>query len=408
MASRRAQLGIIFLTILIDMIGFGIVIPVLPLYAEKFGATAVQNGLLVAIFSLAQFVAAPLWGKVSDRTGRKPVLFISILGTAAGFALMGFAGALWVLFLARLIDGIAGGNIGTAQAYVADISAPEERAKFMGLIGAAFGIGFMIGPAIGGIMSAKFGYHSPMFLAAALAVVNAGLVLGILPESLPPERRGHQKRASIFEVLNHSDSRLYVLVTVTYFLLTTGFSMMTFVFALFLLHRFGIDAFGTGNLFALVGFIGVVIQGGLIGRLVKRFGESRLATTGGVVLAASLFAMPFAAGWPTIILYSAGVAIGNSLLMPTLSSLVSRSVHADWQGRGLGLYQSGAALARWVGPAVAGVLLAIDVPRAVEAKELYARTPLWTGAALVAISAILTLRLPRTMPVTAPETARVS
>lgn len=394
MSNRRAQLGIIFLTILIDMIGFGIVIPVLPLYAEEYGATAVQNGFLIAIFSLAQFLAAPIWGKLSDRVGRKPVLFVSILGTAVGFFLMGAAGALWMLFLARLIDGIAGGNIGTAQAYVADISTPQERARAMGLIGAAFGIGFMIGPAIGGILAAKIGYHSPMYFAGGLAVVNALLVLAILPESLPPERRGIKPRASVFAVLEHSDRRLYLTVTASYFLMTTGFSMMTFVFALFLLHRFQIDAFGTGVLFALVGFIGVLIQGGLIGRLVKRFGEARLATTGGIVLAGSLFALPFAVGWATLLICSAGVAIGNSLLMPTLSSLASRSVNADWQGRGLGLFQSSAALARWVGPAVGGFLLAMDLSHT---KEFYARTPLWGGAALVAASVILTLRLPRSM-----------
>lgn len=394
MSNRRAQLGIIFLTILIDMIGFGIVIPVLPLYAEQYGATAIQNGMLIAVFSLAQFLAAPVWGKISDRVGRKPVLFVSILGTALGFWLMGAATTLSMLFVARLIDGIAGGNIGTAQAYVADISTPQERARAMGLIGAAFGLGFMVGPAIGGIMAGKFGYHSPMYLAAGMALVNALVVLAILPESLPPERRGEGRRESVFAVLHHSDRALYLRVTATYFLLTIGFSMMTFVFALFLFHRFGIDSLGTGVLFALVGFIGVVIQGGLIGRLVKRFGEARLATFGGAILAASLFGLPFANGWPLLLVFSMGLAIGNSLFMPTLTSLASRSVKAGWQGRGLGLFQSAASLARWIGPALAGVLLAMDLGRA---KEFYARTPLWAGAAIVAVSVILTLRLPRTV-----------
>lgn len=243
-------------------------------------------------------------------------------------------------------------------------------------------------------MTAKFGLHSPMFLAAGLALLNAILIFAILPESLPPERRGHQKRASVFAVLHHSDRRLYLLTTATYFLFTTGFSMLTFVFVLFLFHRFDIDAFGTGNLFFMIGFIGVLIQGVLIGRLVKRFGEARLATAGGAILAGSLFALPFATGWPSLILFSAGIAVGNSLSMPALSGLVSRSVHADWQGRGLGLYQSSAALARWIGPAVAGLLLAVDVPRA---REFYAQTPLWTGAGLVAISVVLTLQLPRSL-----------
>ncbi|MDD5200908.1 MAG: MFS transporter [Terrimicrobiaceae bacterium] len=407
MTTKRAQLGIIFLTILIDMIGFGIVIPVLPLYAEHYGATAQQNGLLVAVFSLAQFLFAPLWGKVSDRVGRKPVLFVSILGSAIGFLLMGTAGALWMLFVARVIDGAAGGNIGTAQAYIADISTPEERARAMGLIGAAFGLGFMFGPAIGGLMSWKFGYQSPMLLAAGLALANAFLVLAILPESLPADRRGIQRRSSIFEVLQHCNRRVYLSVTAIYFFLTTGFSMMTFVYALFVSHRFGIGTLGTGNLLALVGLIGVVIQGGLIGRLVKRCGEARLATSGALILAASLFALPLATGLGTLVLYSAGVAVGNSLLMPTLTSLASRSVDGHWQGRALGLLQSGGALARWVGPAVGGCLLALDVSRHA---AVYARTPLWLGSALVAFAWALTLLLPRKtaiapLPADEPTTA---
>ncbi len=392
MANKRAQLGIIFLTILIDMVGFGIVIPVLPRYAEHFNATPVQNGLLVAAYSFAQFLFAPIWGKISDRIGRKPVLFVSILGTSLGFLMMGMATTLWVLFAARLIDGIAGGNIGTAQAYVADISTREERSKAMGLIGAAFGLGFVIGPAVGGWMSSQFGYQSPMILAAAMALVNAFLVLAILPESLPKERRGQQARASIFEVFEHCNSRIYATVTATYFCLIAGFSMMTFVFALFLWHRFEMDELHTGNILGMVGLIGVLIQGGLIGRLVKRFGEARLATAGTTILCASLFLLPLATGLSTLLIFSAGVAIGNSLLMPTLTGMASRCVDEDWQGRALGLFQSAGSLARWVGPAIAGVLLSLDVHKA---QDLYARTPLWTGAALVGISILLTLMLPR-------------
>jgi DHA1 family tetracycline resistance protein-like MFS transporter len=394
MPTRKAQLGIIFLTILIDMIGFGIVIPVLPIYAETFHATALQNGLLVAVFSFAQFIASPFWGKMSDRVGRKPVLFVSILGTAAGFVMMGFAGSLLMLFIARFIDGAAGGNIGTAQAYVADISTKEERSKAMGIIGAAFGLGFMFGPAIGGLMSHFYGVRSPFLLAAAMALVNAILILVYLPESLPKERRGKQTGGSIFDVIKHSDSRVYRNVTITYFCLITGFSMMTTIYALLLFHRFDLDPLHTGGMLAMVGFIGALIQGGLLGRLVKRFGEARLTTAGAVILAASLFALPLAGSLPMLVFYSAGVAIGNSLLMPTLSGIASRSVDQNWQGRALGLLQSAGSLARWIGPVLAGLLLSLDVGKA---KDVYARSPLWAGAALVALSIIFTLTLPREM-----------
>ncbi len=394
MANRKAHLGIIFFTIFIDMVGFGIVIPVLPRYAEHFGASAIENGLLVAAYSFAQFLAAPILGKFSDRVGRKPVLFVSILGTSLGFLMMGLAGALWMLFVARIVDGIAGGNIGTAQAYVADVTTPEKRAKAMGLIGAAFGLGFVFGPALGGWLSSAYGYQSPMFFAAGLALVNAVMVLVILPESLPRERRGVQARESIFAVFQHADQRVYSLVTAAYFFLITGFSMMTFVFALFLWHKFGMDELHTGNILGMVGIIGVIIQGGLIGRLVAKFGEARLATFGSLVLAASLFALPWAGGLGMLLVFSAGIAVGNSLVSPTLTSIASRSVDENWQGRGLGLVQSAGSAARWVGPAIAGVLLSFDVGRG---KEFYAQTPLWTGAALVALGMVLTLALPRRM-----------
>lgn len=399
MANRRTQLGLIFLTILIDMIGFGIVIPVLPRYAEAFDATALQNGLLVAAFSFAQFLAAPLWGGLSDRVGRKPVLVVSVLGTAVGFLLMGLAGSLAMLFVARLLDGAAGGNIGTAQAYLADISTREERAKAMGILGAALGLGFVFGPAIGGVMSRCFGMHAPFLLAAGMAFVNAALILAVLPESLPPERRGRRNRESIFAVFRHSDGRVYAAVTATYFCLIAGFAMMTTVYALFLFHRFGLDELHTGAMLAMVGLIGAVIQGGLIGRLVARFGEARLATAGASILAVSLFALPLATGLATLVVYSVGVAIGNSLLMPTLTGLASRSVDQNWQGRALGLMQSAGSAARWIGPALAGLLLSFDVGRA---REFYARSPFWASAAVVGASVLLTLMLPRTAKGAAP------
>ena len=396
MTTKRAQLGIIFLTIFIDLVGFGIVIPVLPRYAEHFGASPWQIGWLVGIFSLAQFICSPLWGQLSDRIGRKPVLIISTIGTALGFFMMGWANTLFILFVARLIDGISGGNIGTAQAYIADISAPEERSKRMGLIGAAFGLGFIFGPAIGGWTATHYGWGAPMLVAGVMAVVNAILVMAILPESLPPEKRQKGPKERLFpDLFDHVEKRTYLTVIATYFLMIAGFSLMTSLFALFLFHRYDLDAKSTGNILALIGLIGAFIQGGLIGRLSKRFGDGHLASAGALLLGAGFVALPFTSDVGTMIGASILVAIGNSLMMPTLSAISSRSAESAWQGRALGVMQSAGSLARWIGPTVAGALLMLDLA---SGKEAYARTPFFVAAGFMVLAFVLSLRLPKGVP----------
>ncbi|MFZ0712231.1 MAG: MFS transporter, partial [Terrimicrobiaceae bacterium] len=324
MASRPLQYLTIFLTCFIDILGFGIVIPVLPLYAEHFGATAVQIGALVGIFSLAQFFFAPIWGKVSDRVGRKPVLLLGLMGTVAGYLLMGMAHTVLMLFVARLIDGISGANIGAAQAYLADISTPENRAKAMGLLGAAFGLGFVFGPALGGWASVTFNYAAPMFIAAGLALANFFFVLFFLPESRGVEAIGKRSEPLFPHLLDHVERRTYAWSVASYFLVIVGFSMMTAIFALLLLHRFGLDALHTGYIFAGVGALGVIIQGGLIGRLVRRFGEAALAFVGTIFMFAGLCGLALSPGVAWVFVATAAVGIGNSLLMPTLSALASR------------------------------------------------------------------------------------
>ncbi len=395
MATKRTQIGIIFFTIFIDMVGFGIVIPVLPRYAEHFGATPWEIGWLVGIFSLAQFICSPLWGQLSDRIGRKPVLIASTLGTAVGFFMMGWAGTLWMLFAARLVDGISGGNIGTAQAYIADISAPEERAKRMGIIGAAFGLGFIFGPAIGGWTASHFGYGAPMLLAGAMAIMNSLLVMIILPESLPAERRQKGPRERLFPTLfQHVEKRTYLTVTATYFMMITGFSIMTALFALYLWHRYDLGAKSTGNILALIGLIGAFIQGGLIGRLSKRFGDGRLVSAGALLLGGGLLMLPFTHQVGMMIFSCVLVALGNSLMMPTLSAISSRSAESAWQGRALGVMQSAGSLARWIGPLVAGALLMLDLH---SGKAAYAHTPFLAAAAFLAVAFILSLWLPRSV-----------
>src|SRR3989338_3252033 len=204
---RRSPLVIIFVTVFIDLIGFGIVIPVLPLYAERFGASPLVIGMLLGVYSLMQLICAPLLGRLSDRVGRRPVLLLSILGTSAGFLLMGCAKTLGLLFVARIIDGVTGGNISTAQAYIADVTPPEHRSRRMGLIGAAFGLGFIFGPAIGGLLS-HVSLAAPFFFAAALAAANAVAVYLWLPESLPASQRGKARaHGSLMDALREAGDR---------------------------------------------------------------------------------------------------------------------------------------------------------------------------------------------------------
>ena len=361
---KRSPLLVIFITVFIDLVGFGIVIPVMPYYAEgtRFGATPRGVGLLFASYSIMQLIFAPVLGRLSDKYGRRPVLLISLLGTSLGFFVMGFATTLWMLFLGRIIDGISGGNISTAQAYIADVTTPENRAKGMGLIGAAFGLGFVFGPAIGGVLSI-WGIHVPFIFAGALAFANAVLLYFALPETVTPDHPARTSAAQgrswrrLFSSLRNP--RLAFVLTI-YFLSIVAFSLMTASFSLFLMFRFGYDAFHNGWVFAMVGIVSAVIQGGLIGRLVKRYGEPNLVIVGSLLFSLSLFASPFigpALGIMGIIVTGVVSAIGNALNAPTLTSLASKTASANEQGAIMGVTQSVASLARAVGPALAAFLI---------------------------------------------------
>ena len=361
---KRSPLLVIFITVFIDLVGFGIVIPVLPFYAEatKFGATPREVGLLFASYSVMQLVFAPVLGRLSDKYGRRPVLLVSILGTSVGFLILGFATTLWMLFLGRIVDGISGGNISTAQAYIADVTTKENRAKGMGLIGAAFGLGFVFGPAIGGILS-RWGVNVPFLFAGGLALANAILLYFTLPETVTPD---HPARASAATgrgwsqlIVALKNARLAMVLTI-YFLSIVAFSIMTATFSLFLMFRFGYDAFHNGWVFAFVGIISAFIQGGLIGKLVKKFGEPSLVIAGAFLFSASLFATPFVTpmiGVLGILLIGAVSAIGNALMAPSLTSLASKSASAAEQGGVLGVTQSVASLARAAGPSLAAFLI---------------------------------------------------
>lgn len=387
-ASRKTQFTVVFFTILLSTIGFGVCIPVLPLYAKTFGASEFLNGLLIGVFPLMVFLASPLWGKLSDRVGRRPVLIFSVLGSAAGYFLMGFAHTLPLLFIARIVDGASGGNVAAAQAYIADITSPQERSRAMGMIGAAFGIGFIIGPALGGI-AAQISPNAPFFLVGILCLINAILIWTSLPESLPLERRRqHGAPQPLTALPSHADGPVYFTVAASYLVCLAAFSIMTAVFSLFAQERFGMDEQHVGYVMAAIGVVGVVMQGGVMRKLLPAFGEIRLALSGMAILFFSFILLPLDTGLHGLYAVSCLIAVGNSLVQPTLNGLASRCVTNAWQGRAMGLLQSSASLGRTVGPVLGGWLLGFD-----RGGTHYGRTPFWVAAALMAVTLAIASRL---------------
>jgi len=407
---KRSPLVVIFTTVFIDLVGFGIVIPVLPYYAEgsRFNAGPRTIGILVASYSIMQLIFSPVLGRLSDKHGRRPVLLISIIGTGVGFLILGFATTLWMLFLGRILDGITGGNISTAQAYVADITTPEDRAKGMGLLGAAFGLGFMFGPAIGGILS-RWGVGVPFLFAAGLCFANALLLYFTLPETVTadhPARTSAARGRGWSQLLESLKQPRLGFILSIYFLFIVAFSIMTTTFSLYTMFRFGYDAQYNGYLFAYVGLLAVIVQGGLIGRLVKRFGELPLVVVGALFFAGSLFVIPFVGpgrGGLLALLIGGGIfSLGNSLSTPSLTSLASKSVGPAEQGSALGVMQSVASLARAVGPLIAAVLIHSYTPQMgrdgiahyMSDHSLYAT--FWTGALIMFFAFLLAAYFTRT------------
>ena len=355
---------IIYLTVFIDLVGFGIVIPALPYYVESdaFRATPLEIGILFASYSLMQFIFSPILGGWSDKIGRRPILFFSILGSAVGYLFIGFAFALWMVFVGRIVAGITGGNISTAQAYIADVTTRENRAKGMGLFGAMFGLGFIFGPAIGGILS-RYGIHVPFLFAALLSFLNAVLVYFILPETVKFDASGEQKirKNRFVELFESFRDKRFVTLNAVYFFLVTAFSIMTYAFVLFTIFRFEYTAEQNGYLFAFIGILAVIFQGGLFDRLVGKFGEHSMTIFGCLMMAISFFAIPSITrdfgGLTGLLIVTALLAIGNSMASPALTSLASKASDENEQGKSLGVLQSGASLARAIGPIIGGVLL---------------------------------------------------
>ncbi|NOT47371.1 MAG: MFS transporter [Acidobacteria bacterium] len=386
-------LMIVFLIVFIDLIGFGMIIPVLPLFAQKepFLATPLELGFVQSIYSWMQFVFSPLLGSLSDRYGRRPILFISMLGSAVGYMIIGLAATLLLIFIGRIVSGITGGNISAAQAYIADVTSKENRAKGMGLFGAAFGLGFIAGPALGGILS-KFSIHLPFYFAAGLSLTSAAAVYFLLPESLILGTVKVKSKSGIASIIEPFRERSFALINIVYFLLVTSFSIMTYAFVLYTAYRFGYNAEQNGYLFAFVGIIAVIGQGVLFGRLAKRFGETRLAAFGCLLMAASLFLIPLigplSGGLAALLGVCVLLSFGNALGSPSLTSLVSKVAHDDDQGSSLGIMQAGASLARAVGPMIGGFLLNNAVNQ-VDEHTLY-RT-FWTASAIMLVAMIVAI-----------------
>ena len=354
----------LFLIVFTDLVGFGLIIPLLPFYGEHFHASPAEVGLLMATYSLAQFIAAPLWGRLSDRVGRRPVLAASLLGATLSYVWLAFADTLWMLFAARALGGFMAGNIATAFAYVADVTGPGDRAKGMGIVGAAFGLGFIFGPAIGGVLAghdpAHADYRTPALVAAGLSALAMTLTTTLLRESLPKSvRRAHSRlpRASRWQLLANALRRpgLGRLICIA-FLATFVFAGMETTFAMWSRRQFGWGPEQNGYLFAFVGLISAAVQGGLVGRLARRFGEHRLVVSGAAALAFGMLAIPFASSVPLLGPAMLVVAVGFSLMTPSLNSLVSLKVPSSVLGGTMGVSRSATTLARVVGPGWAGLL----------------------------------------------------
>jgi DHA1 family tetracycline resistance protein-like MFS transporter len=358
-------------TVALDLIGFGIVIPILGRYAERFGANGFQVGLMFASFSLAQLVCAPLLGRLSDRIGRKPVIVLSLIGTAVGSFVTGAAGALWVLFAGRIIDGASGGSLSVAQAAVADISTPDQRPRLIGMMGAAFGVGFVLGPAIGGL-SALGGPHVPFYVAGVLASVNALAALVRLPET----RRSDEIEREHVHAPRLAALRRLALIG---FISTLAFTAFEATFSLFGHRRFGLDEGSSAAVFLGVGLVLVAIQGGAYGRLVERFGVGAVFRNGLVLVAAGLVVLAAATTWPVLIAALVLLSVGQGSVSPSITTIVTERAPAHQRGQAMGFQQSAYSVARVVGPPVAGVMFdRVGVP-----------SPYLAGAAMTGLALLL-------------------
>lgn len=355
--SPRQSLLVLFSVVVLDLIGFGIVVPILPFYAKQFGANATAVGLLLASYSAMQFLFSPVWGRLSDRIGRKKVLLLTIAGSALSLGFLGFADSLALLFVGRLLSGAFAANISVASAYATDVTSEENRSKAMGLIGAAFGIGFLLGPALGGVLS-RHGYHVPFLAAAGLSALNLVYAFVQLPEPAHHHRVVEEKIQTSLLKDHPSVGRLCVI----YFVFTVAVNQLESTFAFFMMQRFAYDAIHVAYILAMMALIMVGIQGGLIRTLSQRYGETFLLIAGSLMLTVSFAAVPWS---PTValLLLPLGIAsVGRAISQPALMSLVSKKSPPHRRGAVMGTFQASASLGRVIGPMIAGYLFDVSIP----------------------------------------------
>ncbi|HWW88260.1 MAG TPA: MFS transporter [Vicinamibacterales bacterium] len=371
---------IIFLTILVNLIGFGIIIPLLPFYAETFGASPLTIGLLFAVFSLCQLIAAPALGDLSDRHGRRPILVFSLAGTVVSFVLLALAHSITMLFVARIVDGLSGGNISTARAYVADVTAPKDRARAYGMIGAAFGLGFILGPAMSGVLS-RVSYTAPIWTAAAMTFVATLMAWFWLPETVHRAQAGTGNPLRFLPEL--FERPLVRRVLVIDFIYWSAFGAFQTTFALFASRRFGFDAGQTGYFFAAFGVLGVIVQGGLIRPIVRKLGDKLTFVLG---LSFAAIGLAWAAMAHSVAMFAIALvplALGIGFGHPTVSSLVSLVAKRDEQGRVQGAASGVESLGRTVGPVWGNASL----------QQFGEASPYLSAAALLVLTIALTLGL---------------
>ncbi len=366
----------IWMTVVLDLVGFGIVVPLQGLYVERFGASATTVGFLFASFSLAQFVFAPVWGRISDRVGRKPVIIVSLVGTAIGSFVTGAAGVLWIVFLGRILDGASGASVSVAQAAVTDVASVEERPRLLGLLGAAFGVGFVLGPAIGGL-AALGGPRVPFFVAGGIASINAIVAMVRLPETSTRRLQAVAHSTSSVAAYSAADSRpaadeqpggdarrvvdpsprkRLLRLALIGFVATAAFSVFEATFALLAERRFGLGPAGVAGVFVGVGVALVIVQGGLIRPMVDRLGAAGALRLGLAVNVAGLLLLAGATHWVVLVASLAALTFGQGLAMPSITHVVTDASEPSRRGQALGFQQGVGAIARVAGPAMGGAL----------------------------------------------------